>query len=32
LPIVGYESGADLEAMRACGFETTGSLQVWLSA
>lgn len=30
LPLVGYESGQDLAAMRALGFEATGPLRVWL--
>ncbi|HVJ42112.1 MAG TPA: hypothetical protein VM639_11465 [Dongiaceae bacterium] len=30
LPLVGYESGGDLAAMRNCGFETIGALRVWM--
>jgi hypothetical protein len=29
LPLVGYEQGADLAAMRALGFEGLGALRVW---
>jgi hypothetical protein len=29
LPLVGYEHGADLAAMRALGFEALGGLRVW---
>lgn len=29
LPVVGYESGPDLEAARAAGFAGTGGLRVW---
>ena len=32
LPLVGYERGADLVAMRELGFEPLGSLRVWISA
>lgn len=32
LPIVGYESGGDIAAMRRCGFETIGALRVWVLA
>ncbi|MEV6328850.1 hypothetical protein [Streptomyces sp. NPDC051909] len=32
LPVVGYESGDDLEAALAEGFETLGPLRVWLDA
>ncbi|HVJ31731.1 MAG TPA: hypothetical protein VND94_01335 [Terriglobia bacterium] len=32
LPIVGYESGGDITAMRRCGFETIGALRVWAQA
>jgi len=32
LPIVGYESGADLESSRGQGFVTLGPLRVWLSS
>ncbi|BCM93819.1 hypothetical protein IAD21_05710 [Abditibacteriota bacterium] len=28
--LVGYESGADLDAMKELGFETVGELRVWL--
>lgn len=30
LPLVGYERGADLVAMQAFGFESLGSLRVWV--
>jgi hypothetical protein len=30
LPIVGYEAGAALEAMKSQGFQATGPLRVWL--
>jgi hypothetical protein len=30
LPLAGYESGADLECLRACGFRELGPLRVWL--
>lgn len=30
LPLVGYESAADLDAARAAGFVTVGPLRVWL--
>jgi hypothetical protein len=30
VPLAGYESGADLECMRACGFRELGALAVWL--
>jgi hypothetical protein len=29
LPLVGYESGADLAAFRALGFEELGPLRIW---
>jgi hypothetical protein len=29
LPVVGYEKGADLDAMVALGFERLGSLRIW---
>ncbi|MEU8619794.1 hypothetical protein [Streptomyces sp. NPDC048623] len=32
LPVVGYESGDDLDAALAAGFETLGPLWVWLDA
>lgn len=28
-PLIGYESGADLEAARRVGFEVVGHLRVW---
>gem|GEM_PF-6650955 len=31
LPVVGYERGADLAAMRALGFRSLGSLRVWIT-
>jgi hypothetical protein len=30
LPVVGYESGKDLMAMQALGFESVGPLRVWI--
>ena len=30
MPLAGYESGADLECLRACGFRELGPLRVWL--
>jgi hypothetical protein len=31
LPLAGYQQGPGLEAAHACGFETVGTLRVWLS-
>ena len=30
LPVVSYDSGADLDAMKALGFEEIGPLRVWI--
>jgi hypothetical protein len=32
LPVVSYDSGADLDAMQALGFEDLGPLRVWIQA